>query len=1348
MYIFIKKMLAGSIYWLFLSCTAAFAEIDLSFDKEWGDVDGWNVAWNNAHHGCFAVKELESGSVIWFGMSDPVGSSYVAIASQKWNFFTSGMSYEVGFVTDAGRRFSKVLTGFEINGYTGVFLQARSSGDVNDILSAGTIRVYWSDQVLETLRLMDTAAVQDVVRKCTTNGVMAKGLVTTSRPARPDILKQAVNLTNEAARLINNRDIKAALSLIQQADALYQSIYGSNAIELAEIYDNFASAYYAAGDYTGAERYYRQVISIVEKQLGQGHPKSGDALKRLASLKLAKGEIAEAVKIYRRVLSIRESALGARSLAVSLDLMNLGYALRASRHYGESEMTYKRSLNLREALVGPRSDLIITTLNHLADLYDDTGNYVASDQLSERALQMSNSLHGENQVATLPLLLYQGQAKNRRGMYSDSEKIFRKAASISVSFDEVDDETTAIILEEWTTALTYLGRFDEAESKSRQALALREKQSIPDRTAEARGLGILAELFRLKGDYQDAEATFRRALLLSKEDVSDGRAIMEGNYALLLHSVGRYEEGASIARKSLQTLEKRHGPEHPAVANQLVALGLIAYSQGHYAKAEAEMRRALAIQDRAFGILNVKSASTLGNLAAVLLVTERYDEAEPLQRRALEAMEHAVGADHFLTAGFANNLAETLKLKGKYDEAERIGRSALNVLERTVGPSDIRVAIVVNNIGTLAALKKNYKSAAKSFERSLALEEAAFGPQSAYVATTLDNLGVVREWDGDDAGAEALYRRAIGIREAVLGADHPDAARTYNRLGKLLSARGEFAAALGHFRRAASLGHLESGSYLNALRGLRRQVSPDQSDAFLEESFEVVQEGMITSAGSAMNQLAARFSAGTDKLAELVRAKQDLDAKLVSLNKIVLEQLAKAPADRRPDVEKQIHNTVKSTETQLNEISQSLRNQFPDYAELERPSMLELKKVQSLLSDEEGLIVLDTVSNSVWAVSHTDALWQVTKSDGNTVKASVRLMRNAIASGVRGASAVETVDEEVTTSYDYSANYELYRDLLQPVESVFKGKRKLIFVLDGITSSIPPAALVLSDPTGYRGASVDWLIKHYAVTVLPSVSSLRTLRGHSQLAEAPKPLRGYADPVFNRHATTQVKNTSRGFTSFYRGGFADLDGLSTALQKLPETADELKAVASSVGASSSDIILGDAATETAVKTDNLDDYRIVYFATHGLLAGEVSAATREKAEPAIVLSLPQTPTRLDDGLLMASEVAQLKLRSDWVVLSACNTAAGDEPGAEALSGLARAFFYAGARTLLVSHWPVESQSAVSLMTNTFRAMSEDNFVSASVALQTAILAVMNDADHPRWSEPAYWAPFILVGEPR
>jgi CHAT domain-containing protein len=157
--------------------------------------------------------------------------------------------------------------------------------------------------------------------------------------------------------------------------------------------------------------------------------------------------------------------------------------------------------------------------------------------------------------------------------------------------------------------------------------------------------------------------------------------------------------------------------------------------------------------------------------------------------------------------------------------------------------------------------------------------------------------------------------------------------------------------------------------------------------------------------------------------------------------------------------------------------------------------------------------------------------------------------------------------------------------------------------------------------------------------------------------------------------SVSLATAQRADTDFWKGVHIDRSMLKQALPRLPETAAELRAVAQNLGAPPSSIHLRQNASEGTVKRAPLSDYRVVYFATHGLVGGEVNGL----AEPSLALTLPKQPSELDDGLLTASEVAQLKLNADWVVLSACNTIAGDKPGAEALSGLARAFFYAGAR---------------------------------------------------------------------
>ena len=341
------------------------------------------------------------------------------------------------------------------------------------------------------------------------------------------------------------------------------------------------------------------------------------------------------------------------------------------------------------------------------------------------------------------------------------------------------------------------------------------------------------------------------------------------------------------------------------------------------------------------------------------------------------------------------------------------------------------------------------------------------------------------------------------------------------------------------------------------------------------------------------------------------------------------------------------------------------------------------------------------------------------------------------------------------------ALFSLYGALFAPVEAHLKGVAHVIVVPNGPLQSLPFGMLVAAAPPQIRNDSdfraVHWLAKQYAFSVLPSVSSIRALRFFAKDSRARQPFIGFGDPVIGEGSSGTPRNRSvirvaDVFRDVHAGAsdssvpgeaeVADVAAIRTA-PALPETADELRAMAKVLAADDRSLWLQGKATESNVRRLALSDYRTIAFATHGVLSGEL----KNVGEPGLILTPPAVGTVADDGYLSSGEVAQLALDADWVILSACNTAAADgTPGAEGLSGLARAFFYAGARSLLVSHWSVASQSTTLLTTAMLTEYARNPAQGKAEAQRKAALALMNTPDHPEYAHPVFWAPFVVVGE--
>ncbi len=779
-------------------------------------------------------------------------------------------------------------------------------------------------------------------------------------------------------------------------------------------------------------------------------------------------------------------------------------------------------------------------------------------------------------------------------------------------------------------------------------------------------------------------------------------------------------------------------------------------------------------RERVLGPENPNTLQILTNLANIYREQGRYADAEPLYKRALQGFERVKGPEDPLTLGSLNNLALLYREQGRYADAEPLYKRAIEASERVLGKEHPDTLGSRSNLAVLYQDQGRYAEAEPLYKRVLEVQQRVLGKAHPYTLGSLYNLAWLDFQLGDWAGAARLWRRsaaAIAEREQ----------RSAQDSGQALTGEKK------------SEADRASNHFLGLIKAVSRLASEGQAPGApaARETFEIAQWAAGSEAAKSLAQMAARGASRDKALAVLARERQDLVAEWQKRDGLRNEWLAKTPDKRNAQGEAENTARLTSIEARIGEIDGILKDKFPDYASLASPAPISVEDAQAQLLPNEALVLfLDTrewkptpEETFIWVVTKTDMRWE--RSDLGT-KALSREVQ-ALRCGLDDAAwddqpCAELAGQNYTYKdrndgkappFDLARAHKLYEALFGQVEDLIKGK-SLLIVPSGPLTQLPFQVLLTAASQSGDHRSAPWLIREHALTVLPAVSSLKALRRVARPSAATRAMIGFGNPLldgdqsdkqlgayFKKRAQlardkqrcpetpwqrfAALVGIRRGVAQVQtRGELADADFLRMQAP-LPETADELCAVARDVNADLAEIRLGARATEREVKrlseTGELARYRIVHFATHGALAGQVTG----NAEPGLLLTPPESPSEGDDGYLTASEIAGLKLDADWVILSACNTAAGGAKGAEALSGLARAFIYAQARALLVSHWEVNSDATVKLITGAIRRLAADKAMGRAEAMRQSMLALIDGGAHEE-THPAFWAPFVLVGE--
>ena len=908
-----------------------------------------------------------------------------------------------------------------------------------------------------------------------------------------------------------------------------------------------------------------------------------------------------------------------------------------------------------------------------------------------------------------------------------------------------------------------LGEIQKALDKFNEALPI--SRTLGDRRGEAGTLLNTGFAYRLLGDMPKALEKYNESLAIAR---TVGNRKMEAtilsNLGVVYNSIGETQKALEVYNEALPI--RRAIGDRQGEAVTLNNLGLAYDSIGETQKALEKYNEAMPIR-RAIGdrggegttLNNIGSA--YGALGEAQKALEKYNEVLQISQAIGDRRGEGIALNNIGSAYRA--LGEPQKALDKFNEALRI--------RREIGDRGGE-AITLSNIGFAYRALGEAQKALEKYNEALPILQTV-GDRNG-MAATLNNIGEVYRSLGKTQEALDKFNEALSIRRAI-GARREESqtllriAQVEQKLGNLILARQSIEQAIsiiesirssisGQGLRTSFLASRQEfyQSYIDVLMQMQRQTP---NAAFDSLALEVSERARARSLLDLLTESRADIRQGVDgSLLERERSLRRL------LNAKAATQFALLNRKHTPAQAEAAAKEIASLTTEYEELRAQIRARSPRYAALTQPQPLVLAEIQQQVLDPDTLLLeysLGEDASYLFVVTQTSITSHQLPKRAEIEAATRRVYELLTAPQPQPG---DTEAKRQARIKDAGAGYwtqaaALSRMLLGPVASQL-GKKRLAIVADGALQYIPFAALPAPSPGNDEGrnsgAEPQPLFVDHEIVSLPSASTLATLRRETAGRKpVEKSLAVLADPVFTdddtrvrrdvgnaggkektRSAGSEETNIS--FMQMTRSGREmEVIDADAGFGRLLSTRREAAAILALVPERERMQALDFEASRTTALRPELGEYRIVHFATHGLLNNihpELSG---------IVLSLVDEAGHQQDGFLRLQDIYNLKLPAELVVLSACQTGLGKEIKGEGLIGLTRGFMYAGAPRVIASLWKVDDRATSELMKRFYQGLLGPEALRPAGALRQAQLSIWKQK---QWREPYYWAAFLLQGE--
>lgn len=924
-----------------------------------------------------------------------------------------------------------------------------------------------------------------------------------------------------------------------------------------------------------------------------------------------------------------------------------------------------------------------------------------SIERSERALALWKDLDEKSRQAEM--LLFLARQRVEQGELQQAGQNALEAAALWKGLKNPEGHVEALL--EAGRADCTLGHLEQAQARFEEALEIARRSG--NRRRETFALYNLGRLYTDAGDPRKALEPLMAALELSRLR-KDG-----GSQFIALNNLGYAYERLADPQRALRFYEEALSLSRTLKSPRDEGIALNNLCDFYRSFGDWEKGRSLCLQ--ALDLIRKLGDPTtegriLNNLGVVAKRQLRMEEALDLYGQALELARRSEDVEAQITALY--NLAFLDLRLDRLDKALEHCREAMALTRgKTAAEIDSRYIL-----GDVYRRQGSLEAARGELEKALALSRA-WGDRVREADATLA-LARIEGETGNPAEALRLAESALETVESLRS-------RVQDQ-----SLRALFFAANQDYYEFA----IDTAMALHRAR---------PADGHLAKALQMSERARARSLLEILSEAGTDIRQGVDPA--LLEREHRLRAELGQREMQRVSSLSFGDPERLAEAERRIEETL----DRYRAVQEDLRASSPRYAALTQPSPLDLREIRTRVLDGQALLLeysLGAERSYVWAVT-PDSIQgfelppRARIEEAASTYYRMLTARNQHLPGEKLPDRNRRVREADTQVQKAAA--ELSQLVLAPVEGLL-GSGTVLVVADGALQYIPFAALPL------RSSGVP-LIERQEVVSLPSASALAVLRQETrERGRAPKTLAVLADPVFReddsrlrrltvpapRNPTAAASlQTHRGLSLSLTQG-RQTEASPMKLPRLFSSETEAKAIAALVPADQRFEALGFAASRETATSGKLGQYRMVHFATHGLLRSDHPELS------SLVLSLYDEQGRSRDGLLRLSDIYNLELKADLVVLSACQTALGKEIRGEGLVGLTRGFMYAGAERVLASLWSVEDRATAELMKRFYHALLVENLRPAA-ALRKAQLDM---AKSSRWSSPYYWAGFSLQGE--